>query len=200
MEYTVELSIKYATELTMAKIGQETKEKLESSTDFNEDAADVYFELEDIVQGIVMNINSFYDSDTFSLVVKDEDDNEVWSTNDPSSIKLHPYYYDNDDEVPAPNFEYFPLKEGDYLAKNNEMKWCTITFTIEADSFDPSKLAFYPSSCFDYYLCEDDIHLCQLAYDGHLIKDRDWDYNDNYQVNYTLIHYDGQFSDSFRLD
>lgn len=41
-KYTLELTIKYATELTLAELDEETKEKLESSDDFDDEAYDVF--------------------------------------------------------------------------------------------------------------------------------------------------------------
>lgn len=37
-----------------------------------------------------MNNDALYNADTFSLTVKDEDDNEIWSTTDVSQIKEYP--------------------------------------------------------------------------------------------------------------
>lgn len=41
-KYTLELTIKYATELTLSELDEETKDKLESSEDFNDEAYDVF--------------------------------------------------------------------------------------------------------------------------------------------------------------
>lgn len=202
-KYTLELTIKYATELTLAGLDEETKDKLESSEDFDDEAYDVFYDSEYIAQGVVMNNDALYNSDTFSLTVKDEDDNEIWSTTDVSQIKEYPELDENDEEIPIPNFHYHPLEEGDYLVENNMMKWCTITYWLglkDSEEFDPSKLGFYPSSQFDYYLCEDDIHLTELAYDNHVIDDRTYEYNDNYSTDYKIIHFDGEYSDSYRED
>lgn len=202
-KYTLELTIKYATELTLAELDEETKEKLESSEDFDDEAYDVFHDSEYVAQGVVMNNDTLYNADTFSLTVKDEDDNEIWSTTDVSQIKEYPELDENDEELPIPNFHYHPLQEGDYLVENNMMKWCTITYWLELkddEEFDPSKLGFYPSSQFDYYLCEDDIHLTELAYGNHVIDDRTYEYNDNYSIDYKIIHFDGEYSDSYRED
>ena len=176
---------------------------MESSEDFNDEAYDVFHDSEYVAQGVVMNNDALYNADTFSLTVKDEDDNEIWSTTDVSQIKEYPELDENDEELPIQNFHYHPLQEGDYLVENNMMKWCTITYWLElkdGEEFDPSKLGFYPSSQFDYYLCEDDIHLTELAYDNHVIDDRTYEYNDNYSTDYKIIHFDGEYSDSYRED
>lgn len=201
--YTIELQIKYATELSIVGLDEETKEQLESSEDFDDDAYSVIFEFEKEAQGVVMNSYVLYHSDTFSLKVKDEDDNEIWSTTDASGIKVYPEYDENDEEIPTQNFFYHPLVEGDYLVENNMMKWCTITYELElkdGEEFDPSKLGFYPSSQFDDTLCEDDIHLTELAYGNHVISDRTYEYNDNFSTSYKIIHFDGEYSDSYRED
>ena len=202
-KYTLELTIKYATELTLTELDEDTKEKLESSDDFDDEAYDVFYDSEYVAQGVVMNNDALYNADTFSLTVKDEDDNEIWSTTDVSQIKEYPELDENDEELPIQNFHYHPLEEGDYLVENNMMKWCTITYWLElkdGEEFDQSKLGFYPSSQFDYYLCEDDIHLTELAYDNHVIDDRTYEYNDNYSTDYKIIHFDGEYSDSYRED
>ena len=89
-KYTLELTIKYATELTLSELDEETKDKLESSEDFNDEAYDVFHDSEYVAQGVVMNNDALYNADTFSLTVKDEDDNEIWSTTDLSQIKEYP--------------------------------------------------------------------------------------------------------------
>ena len=76
-KYTLELTIKYATELTLSELDEETKDKLESSEDFNDEAYDVFHDSEYVAQGVVMNNDALYNADTFSLTVKDEDDEWV---------------------------------------------------------------------------------------------------------------------------
>ena len=38
-----------------------------------------------------------------------------------------------------------------------------------------------------------------LAYDNHVIDDRTYEYNDNYSTDYKIIHFDGEYSDSYLL-
>ncbi|RHK11233.1 hypothetical protein DW079_05045 [Segatella copri] len=63
-------------QLTLSELDEETKDKLESSEDFNDEAYDVFHDSEYVAQGVVMNNDALYNADTFSLTVKDEDDNE----------------------------------------------------------------------------------------------------------------------------
>ena len=130
-KYTLELTIKYATELTLAGLDEETKEKLESSDDFNDEAYEVFYDSEYVAQGVVMNNDELYNADTFSLIVKDEDDNEIWSTTDVSQIKEYPELDENDEELPIQNFHYHPLQEGDYLVLEPGEGFEIIGFPIE---------------------------------------------------------------------
>lgn len=201
-KYTIELTVKYPTEVTGVKIDSDTKAELEESSCFTDDAEEVYFNADDyIASEVVMYEDDFYSTDTFSLEVKDENGNVVYETTDAESITTYPYYdEDKDEEVDAPNFEREPVEVGDYLIENNTLKWTTITFELETDApFDSSKLSFYPSAHLDYFICEDDIFLNELRYDNKRMI-TEWDCNDNYGKDYGLSSYNGENWTDYRLN
>ena len=201
-KYTLELIVKYPTEISVVKIDSDTKSELEESSCFNDDAAEVFYNADDyITTQVVIAEDDFLGTDTFSLEVKDENGNVVYKTTDTGSITTYPYYdEDKDEDVEAPNFKREPVEVGDYLIENNTLKWTTISFELETDSpFDPSKLSFYPCAYLDDILCEDDIFLSQLRYDNKEMV-REWDYNDNYGLDYGLSSYNGENWTEYRLN
>ena len=185
--YTVELTIKGATEVGLYLVDDEVQEALddiggveEADVDFFEDN-----ELYNDYGTIVMNDCELDDSDTFSLEVKDEDDNVIYETTDPSSIVRYPEY-DEDVELPTPNFDFKGVKPGTYIVENNDLKWCTLTGEFEAEEFDPKKLSFHPSEVFDKMLCDEDVFLIELRYDNQKL-DIEVDYNDCYGSDLHLL-------------
>ena len=154
--YTVELSVRGATEVRLYAVDDEVQEALDDIGGVEEVDADFIIDndLYDVYSTIVMNDCTLDDSETFSLVVKDEDDNVIYETDNPSSIIRYPYGdYDEekeeDVEVLAPNFDFKGVEPGVYLVENNDLKWMTLTGEFEADEFDPKKLSFHPSEVFD---------------------------------------------------
>lgn len=191
--YTVELSIKGATEVRLYSVDDEVQEALddiggveEVDLDFLEDN-DLYNEY----GTIVMDDCTLDDSETFSLEVKDEDDNVIYETTDPGSIVRYPEYeYDEEKEedvwLPTPSFEFKGVEPGTYLVENNDLKWCTLTGEFEADEFDPKKLSFHPSEIFDKILCDEDVFLSELRYDNQKL-DIEVDYIDPYGSDFHLL-------------
>lgn len=191
--YTVELSVKGATEVRLYAVDDEVQEALDDIGGVEEIDLDFMFdnELLDDYSTIVMNDCVLDDSKTFSLVVKDEDDNVIYETDNPSSIIRYPYDdYDEekeeDVEVLAPNFDFKGVEPGVYIVENNDLKWVTLTGEFETDEFDPKKLSFHPSEVFDKMICDEDVFLIELRYDNQK-TDIEIDYTDCYGSDFRLL-------------
>lgn len=196
--YTVELTIKYAIEVRLYGIDEDMEEEIEDIGGIEKVNVGFCFDnnLINDYETVVMNVDHFLDSETFSLEVKDEDGNVVYETHDSDSIIRYPYYdEENDEEVEAPNLNFKGVEPGTYIVENNNLKWCTISGEFETEDFAPSKLSFYPSETFDDYICEDDIFLQEIRYDNQKL-DIDVEYSDCYGSDFNLLESeDGRFKD-----
>ncbi len=197
--YTVELTIKNATEVRLYGLDEDQKAALDDLGGIEEVDLDYIFDKNFCpkYETIVMYVDAFYDNKTFSLEVKDEDGKVVYETTDPESIIRYPYDNEETDEVvEAPNWEFKGVEPGTYIVENNDLKWCTLEGEFEADSFDPSKLSFYPSESFDdEYICEDDVFLQDLRYDNQNLY-LESDYSDCRGSSFKLLESeDGRFKD-----
>ena len=194
----LELTIKYAIEVRLYGIDEEQKDELEDMGGIEEVDVGFIFDnnMIDNYETVVMNVDNFLDSETFSLEVKDEDGNVVYESNAPDSIVRYPYdEEENDEVVEAPNLDFKGVEPGTYIVENNNLKWCTISGEFEAEDFDPSKLSFYPSETFDDYICEDDVFLQEIRYDNQKL-DVDVEYSDCYGSDFNLLESeDGHFKD-----
>ena len=164
-------------------------EEVDADFIFDNDLIDNY-------ETVVMNVDDFLDSETFSWKVKDEDGNVVYETNNPDSIIRYSYYdKEKDEEVEAPNLDFKGVEPGTYIVENNNLKWGTISGEFDAEDFEPSKLSFYPSETFDDNICEDDAFLQELRYDNQKL-DLVVEYSDCYGSDFNLLESeDGHFGD-----
>jgi len=210
--FKFEMKLKAPIELRIYEIDEDTYSDYDGEDDLEDNAWDIIENAAEVANGIVMYNDDFCNSETFSLIVKDENDNVVYETNDPSSIpmfyrytydnKSYKYYDEEEDEEGDPiahdlsDFEFNELPDGFYLVENIDCKWTYFEGEIETDEFDPSKLAFYPSETLDDYLCEDDVFLSCIRYDGARIEFEDDIWDDSYGSHYKLLtKEDGHFSD-----
>ena len=199
-KFTVTMELRGAIEIDPYLIDDETYDKLgvdDEIDDSEANEASMYFDIERAET--VMNYDELCDCDTFSLEVRDENDNVVYKTKNPNSIKMYTYYKGefgtyNDDEnenedgelPPLPNFNFKNVPDGKYLIENFDLKWDTFEGEFEADEFDPSKLAFYPSEYLDSNICEDEVFLTCLRYDGKEL-DLEESWSDAYGSRYKLL-------------
>lgn len=202
--YIIEMEIKYAIEVGLCPIDEDTKKELENLGGPEEADSDFFFDndIVPVIDTVVMNESDFYDSETFSLEVKDENENVIYRTTDPKSIIRYPYYNEEtEEEIEAPNWEFKGVEEGPgpFLIQNTDLEWCTISGEFEADEFDPSKLSFHPSEFFDNILCEDDVFLQEVRYDNQKL-DIAAEYSDPFGADITLRELkDGHFN-GYRRD
>ena len=195
--YIIEMEIKYAIEVGLCPIDEDTKKELEDLGG-PEKVDTHYFFANDLFpdyETVVMSEGDFYDNETFSLEVKDENENVIYRTTDPKSIIRYPYYNEETKEViEAPNWKFKGIEDGPYLVFNNDLKWCTISGEFEADEFDPSKLSFHPSLFYDTILCKNDVFLQEVRYDNQKL-DIAAEYIDPFGAEITLRELkDGHFN------
>lgn len=185
--YTVELTIKWPTEVRLYSVDDEVQEALDDIGGVEEVDEDFFDdnELYNDYGTVVMNDCALDDSETFSLEVKDEDDNVIYETTDPGSIVRYPEY-DEDVELPTPNFDFKGVEPGTYIVENSDLKWCTLAGEFEAEEFDPKKLSFHPSEVFDQKLCNEDVFLSELRYDNQKL-DMEVDYSEDCGSNFHLL-------------
>lgn len=204
-KFYLNMEIKGATEVLAYQIDEETYDDLNVDEELDEDdAIDIQDSFDVTHSEVVMTYDDLADCETFSLIVKDEDDNIVYKSHDATEFPLYwfskyankAYKYNEEEEeededeeekeYDLPNFTFSNLEEGHYMIENNDLKWATWEAEFEAEEFDPSKLAFYPSAFFDDSLCEDDVYLSCLRYDTQMLYlDSDW--GDNYGSNFKLL-------------
>lgn len=201
-KYTVELEIRGAIEVGLCSLDEDLKEELEDLGGIEKVDSDFILDNDifpDYVT-VVMNEGDFYDSETFSLEVKDENENVIYRTTDPKSIIRYPYCNEEtEEEIEAPNWKFKGVEPGTYIIENKDLKWCTLSGEFEADDFAPSKLSFHPSEFFDFILCEDDVFLQELRYDNQKLDIYAED-DDPYGSDYKCLESkDGHFDD-FRRD
>lgn len=199
-KFHLEMYFKGAIEIDPYLIDDDTYDELgvDDEIDYdNAKEATMYF---DIVRAeTVMTYDELCDCDTFSLEVRDENDNVVYETKNPDSIKMYTYYKGvfgtyNDDEntnedgdlPPLPNFNFKNVPDGKYLIENFDLKWDNFEGEFEADEFDPSKLAFYPSEYLNSEICDDEVFLTCLRYDGKEL-DIEESWTDAYGSRFKLL-------------
>ena len=200
-KFTITMELRGAIEIDPYLIDDDTYDELNVNDEIDEvdaDEATDYFDIERAET--VMNYDVLCDCDTFSLEVRDENDNVVYKTKNPNSIKMYNFYkgefgtYNDDDNVdddgvlssPLSNFNFKNVPDGKYLIENFDLKWDTFEGEFEADEFDPSKLAFYPSEYLNSEICEDDVFLTCLRYDGKEL-DIEESWTDAYGSRYKLL-------------
>lgn len=98
--YTVELTIKNATEVRLYGLDEDQKAELDDLGGIEEVDSDYFFDNDFCLEyeTIVMNVDALYGNETFSLEVKDEDGKVVYETTDPESIIRYPYDNEETDE------------------------------------------------------------------------------------------------------
>lgn len=184
-------------ELRLYGLDKEQKEELEGLDD--DEISEYIWDkgLGDSYGSFVVNEDSYSSEETEDpiLTVYDKDENVVYETCDPRAIKIYYFRYDPDDEfydpdddefyAVEPDFVFNGVEDGAYLVENNFVGQFEMEGWFEADNFDPSKFAFYPSNIFDTSICEDDIHLCELHYDKQKIEWGD-DNNDTEYPEYNV--------------
>lgn len=208
-KFSFELQVKGAIGLSLYEIDEDTYNELEDE----ECLEDVDIWQDVAAAATVVSYDYITESDHFSLVVKDEDGNVVYETDDASEIPM--FRYDDEEEMSfdynsneededgdpigrdLPNFEFTELPEGFYLAENDNRKWTYLEGEFEADGFDPSKLAFYPSEKLDHELCEDEVFISCIRYDGNQIELFD-ESDDGYGISYKLLKKGRYWSDDHR--
>lgn len=199
-KFYLEMSIKGAIEIDPYLIDDDTYDELGVDDEIDYDDADeatMYFDL--VRAETVMTYDELCDCDTFSLKVRDENNNVVYETKNPDSIKMYTYYKGefgtyNDDEntnedgdlPPLPNFNFKNVPDGKYLIENFDLKWDNFEGEFEADEFDPSKLAFYPSEYLNSEICDDEVFLTCLRYDGKEL-DIEESWTDAYGNRFKLL-------------
>lgn len=200
-KFTVKFELRGAVQVNPYLIDDDTYDELGVDDEIDGYEAMEAAESFDIVRTeTVMTYDDLYDCDTFSLEVRDENDNVVYETKNPDSIKMYSYYkgefgtYNDDDNVdedgvlsvPLTNFNFKNAPDGKYLINNIDLKWDTLEGEFETAEFDPSKLAFYPSEYLDSSICEDEVFLTCLRYDGKEL-DIEENWTDSYGDRYKLL-------------
>lgn len=206
-KFYFEMNMKGPIEYHVNEIDEETYNELQDDEDAFECGLDLDIPLQEITGGMVLHMDN---TDTFSLVVKDEDGNVVYETEDASEIPMFNYdgeksYDYNSDEVDEdddpighdlPKFKFTNVPDGFYIVEIAQSKWTTIEGDFEADEFDPSKLAFYPSEMLGYDLLEDGVSLSDFRYDGDKVEFGDVSSNDGNGDSFKLLKKDKYWSDN----
>lgn len=201
-KFYFEMKFKGAIDLRVYEIDEDTYNDLEDDDEWEDNGLDIIENFSEVASAIVMYNDKLYDSENFSLVVKDEEGNVVYETEDASSIPMYCYfpysnsickYYDDeegedgdDKEYDLPNFKFEDIADGFYMIENNNLRWTYFEGEFETDNFDPSKFAFYPSEYFDDIICEDDVFISNIRYDGKPIEFEE-DGSDPYGSNFKLL-------------
>ncbi len=207
-KYTVLLSVNRPVELKLYKLDAEMKKMLDDAGGVEEVGQRFFFEnewLEEDYEAIVMNENRFEgfdpEQEDFYLEVKDEKGKVVYKTNDPMAVRRYPcidreylldFLLDDDENVDEDevdrivhSFNFKGVEPGTYLVENYFLRFAELNGEFEADEFDPSKLAFFPSEQFDHNLCEDDVFLSELRYEEKeigMFDEKDMDYDSEFNV------------------
>lgn len=191
MIYNIELKCEETYELVTYPLEDE---EYESFKDLNDDKLDEEAQklIEDFDDcGFIAELGNPYGADEgyFSLVVTDEDGNEVWSTDDIESIRTYSVHEGkvvdirNEDsekqEIELSHYHFETPKDGYYLVKQSSFENAIFRGEIEVDEFDPSKFSFYPAWDFDDCFCDDPI-LNHLNYDGEDV---------GLELDYSLIYH-----------
>lgn len=201
-KFYFEMKFKGAVEVRVCEMDEDTYNDFENDDEWEENWMEWDGSFPDVCSAIVMYNDALYENKNFSLVVKDEEGNVVYETEDASSIPMYCYfpssdsiikYYDDeegedgdDKEYDLPNFEFKDVPDGFYMIENVDLKWTYFEGEFEADEFAPSKFAFYPSEYFDDIICEDDVFISNIRYDGKPIEFEE-DGSAPYGSNFKLL-------------
>ena len=205
--YTISMGTsRRSTELRLYRLDEEGKKAVEDVGVENVDEGFVLENFdEETYMAVVMNEELFENDDCFELEVRDEDGNVVYHTDDPNSINTYPYYDEEaEEEIEEAPIEFKGVEPGTYIVENiNLDDGVELNGEFETDEFDPSKLFFFPSEYIDRLLCEDDVFLSELRYDGQqLYMESEWGEPDDYEVKVLEAHeldqWDANFSENRR--